>query len=140
MTDPSPPRRPLVSVSVAVWRGGEVLLVRRARAPLAGKWSLPGGHVEWGERLKAAAARELREETAIEAEILDSIDIAEIIGTGGTASPDYHYVLIVFAGRYLSGAVKAADDAAEARWVRRDETAGLDLTVDTARILGRGPP
>ena len=49
-------------------------------------------------------------------------------------------MLIVFAGRYLSGAVKAADDAAEARWVRRDETAGLDLTVDTARILSRGPP
>ena len=134
------PDRPYLGVSVAVWRDGEVLLVRRGRAPHAGYWSLPGGGVGLGERLEDAARREVREETGILVTIARQIDRAEIIARDGEGRVERHYVLIVFAGRPLSGDVRAGDDAAEARWVANSEFGGLNLTEDTRRILAGGGP
>jgi 8-oxo-dGTP diphosphatase len=131
------PERPLIGVSVAVRRNGDVLLVRRARPPFEGLWSFPGGLVETGERLAEAAAREVREETALAVEVGERIDLAEIIGHDLSGRVDRHYVLIVFAGSYRSGAIAACDDAAEARWFDRAGLAGIELTPDTARILAR---
>jgi len=134
------PDRPYLGVSVAVWRDGEVLLVRRARPPYAGYWSLPGGGVGLGERLEDAARREVREETGILVAIARQIDRAEIIARDGEGRVERHYVLIVFAGRALSGDVRAGDDAAEARWVANSEFVRLNLTEDTRRILAGGNP
>src|SRR4051812_40082201 len=111
------PDRPHLGVSVAVWRNDEVLLVKRGRAPFAGFWSFPGGGVELGERLEEAATREVREETGIEVAIVRQIDRAEIIAHDGNGRIERHYVLIVFAGRMIGGAITAGDDAAEARFV-----------------------
>ena len=69
MTDRLFPGTPIVAVSAAVFRKGRVLLVRRARAPLLGHFSLPGGSVEIGETMPALA-RELMEEVGVEAEIV----------------------------------------------------------------------
>jgi 8-oxo-dGTP diphosphatase len=91
------PDRPYLGVSVAVWRDGEVLLVRRGRAPLAGSWSFPGGGVSLGERLEDAARREVREETGIDIAIVRQIDRAEIIVRDAEGRIERHYVLIVFA-------------------------------------------
>jgi 8-oxo-dGTP diphosphatase len=125
-----PPKRPVVGVSALVRRDGQVLLVRRGRPPSAGLWSLPGGKVEFGERLEAAAIREIREETGIAIDRLQRIDMAEIIGM-----PDWHAVLVVFSGRYVAGDAVAGDDAAEARWVDRDGLTGLALTADSRRVI-----
>jgi 8-oxo-dGTP diphosphatase len=70
MNDRLFPARPILAVSAAVFRDGRALIIRRARAPLLGHFSLPGGGVEVGETLAAALARELMEEVGIEAEIL----------------------------------------------------------------------
>ena len=128
-------RQPQIGVSVLVRKQGQVLLVKRGRPPLAGLWSLPGGRVEFGERLEAAAIREIREETGIAVADLVRIDMAEIIGQNAAASVETHFVLIVFAGRYVDGDIAAGDDAAEARWVGRSELAGLDMTEDTRRVI-----
>ncbi len=139
---PLPPARPLVGVSVLVEKDGKVLLVRRGRPPLAGLWSLPGGRVELGERLEAAAIREIFEETGVTVADLVRIDLAEIVVTDAGGSVESHIVLIVFTGRYAGGTVAAGDDAAEARWVPPGELAGLDLTEDTRRVIeshGGGP-
>ena len=134
------PTRPFLAVSVAIWRGGKALLVRRARPPLAAIWSFPGGVVETGETLAEAAAREVREETGLEVEIIGPIDRAEVIRRDAEGRVERHYVIIVFAGRSSSGEPVAADDADAAGWFGPGEIDGFELTPDTARIVSLGPP
>lgn len=129
------PDRPIIGVSVAVRHDGGVLLIKRGRPPYAGVWAFPGGRLEVGERLAEAARREVREEADIEVEIEAQIDTAEIIRRDETGRVEGHYVLAVFAGRYVSGTIRAGDDAAEARWVMPGDLGSLILTEDTARIL-----
>jgi 8-oxo-dGTP diphosphatase len=134
------PLRPLLGVSVLVWRRRKVLLVRRGHQPLKGMWSLPGGLVEAGERLAEAAAREVLEETAITVGDLTQVDQAEIIGCDPKGAVAYHYVLAVFAGPYRSGTIRAGDDSADARWVAKSALAGLPLTDDTERVIRAHAP
>ena len=129
---------PVLGVSTVVQREDTVLLVKRAKPPFTEVWAFPGGKVEFGESLKAAARREVLEETGLDVEIEDQIDRAEILQgheTAGVAA--YHYVLIVFAARYIGGVPTAGDDASEARWFRAEELRSVETTPDTARILAR---
>lgn len=128
----------MLAVSVALWTGSRVLLVRRARPPLAALWSFPGGVVEVGERLKEAAAREVREETGLEVEIDEPIERAEVIRRDADGRVERHYVIVVFAGRHISGTAHPGDDADAVRWVDMSELANYELTPDTARILKGG--
>lgn len=131
------PAAPILCVSVALWRGSEVLLVRRGKAPLAGRWSLPGGVVDLGERLADAARRELREETGLEVGLGPVVDCNEIIIRDTAGDTERHYVIIVFAGRWRGGEPVAQDDAAAVRWAHPDELAGIDLTDGTAEAIRR---
>lgn len=127
--------RPGLGVSVLVRHEGRVLLVKRGRAPFAGQWSLPGGHVEGGETLAGAAAREVREETGITVDALRQIDLIEVVSRGADDGLARHFVLVVFAARYHSGTVTAGDDAAETHWLAPAEFAGLQLTEETRRVI-----
>jgi len=128
------PAGPVLGVSVAVWRDGRVLLVRRGHAPWRGAWSLPGGRVERGETLAQAVARELAEETGLTlgtprlVEALDAIDKAD----DGTVRG--HYVIVVFAAT-AEGIPVAASDAAALGWFRLDQVDALATTPDLKRIL-----
>lgn len=130
---------PRLAVSVVLWREGRVLLVRRRQGAASGRWAFPGGKVERGERLTAAAKRELFEETSIEGEIEKRLDVVEILERDGGGKFLHHFVLIVFAARFLAGAAKPSDDALEARFFRPDELATLDLTPESARLAASGP-
>lgn len=129
-----PPPQPVLGVSLLLRHNGCILLVRRGRAPLAGLWSLPGGRVEFGETLAAAAARELAEETGVTAGNLRFLDFAEVIDPSGAG---IHYVLLVFAGEYRSGSPLGGDDAAEARWVDLTEFRSLPIADQTRTIIDR---
>lgn len=136
---PVPTRRPAIGVSVACWREGRVLVVQRGRPPLKGMWSLPGGHVEYGEAIRAAAARELAEETGIEADIVGIVDALDVMVAAPAAAADdppaHHFVLAVYAARWRAGEPVAGDDAAVALFLPPDEALALDLTPGAAEVI-----
>ncbi len=129
---------PVLGVSTVVCREDAVLLVKRGKPPFRDVWAFPGGKVEFGESLKGAAKREVLEEAGLDVNVEEQIDRAEIHQGHETAGVSaYHYVLIVFAGRYVGGEPNAGDDASEARWFRAGELQSVETTPDTARILAR---
>ena len=131
--------RPQAAAGVACFRGGQVLLIRRGTPPLTGEWSLPGGRIEPGETVRAAALRELREETGVEAELAGLIDVVDAIVTNRDATLiTRHYVLTDFAARWVSGEPRAGDDAADARFFDLSEVRGLALWDETLRIIEAG--
>jgi 8-oxo-dGTP diphosphatase len=118
-------------VGVVCVRGHEVLLIRRGTAPRLGEWSLPGGRIEYGEPLAAAAARELYEETGVEAELLGLLDVID----GLFLEMDRHYVLIDYLARWTSGEPRPGDDAADARFFPFDEAIEAVAWSETKRVL-----
>jgi 8-oxo-dGTP diphosphatase len=123
-------------VGVVCLRGDEVLLIRRGTPPRLGQWSLPGGRLEWGETLEAAALRELKEETGVDAELTGLLDVVDGVfpaRPGGEITR--HYVLIDYAARWTGGEPVAGDDAAEARFVSREEALALVDWDETRRMI-----
>jgi ADP-ribose pyrophosphatase YjhB (NUDIX family) len=115
-----------------------VLLVERGKGYLRGYWSLPGGHIEPGEAAQAAALREVREETGIEAQIEGLIDIHEMMRRHDDGRLAAHYLLAVFFGRWGAGEPRAQGDAAAARFVPIDAIGALRLTDGAASFIHRG--
>jgi len=127
---------PVPTVGVVCLRDDQVLLIKRGTAPRLGQWSLPGGRMELGETTIAAGLRELKEETGVEAAILGLIDVIDGVfpaRPGGEITR--HYVLIDYAARWISGEPVAGDDAAEARFVSREEAMALVEWDETRRMI-----
>jgi ADP-ribose pyrophosphatase YjhB (NUDIX family) len=129
------PDRPVVGVGVVVWRGSDVLLIRRGRPPRLGQWSLPGGAQRVGETLAEAAAREVREETALELRELRLITTLDLIEKDPDGRARYHYTLVDFTAEADSGVAVAGDDAAAVAWFALDALDGLGLWSETLRII-----
>lgn len=120
----------LPAVSVALVRGGRVLLVKRGHAPSKGFFAFPGGRVEPGENLEAAARRELAEETGLQAGELRQVDMIETEREPGQRAFRLH----VFAGPYVGGEAVAADDADEAAWYSLAEMAHLPVLASVVAV------
>jgi 8-oxo-dGTP diphosphatase len=136
VADPrSHPDRPYVAVSAAIFRDDQVLIVRRARSPAHGLYTLPGGVVEIGESLRAALIREVREETALAIEPVALAGEREIIVRDASGEVERHFVVLAFAARWISGDVVLNAELAEFRWMRPSELGDRKTTEGLADIL-----
>ena len=129
------PDRPFLAVSAAIVRDGNVLLVRRARAPANGLFSLPGGVVEAGETLHEAVMREIREETSIAIEPVALAGFRETVTRDGDNRVERHFVILPFAARWIAGEPILNEELSEARWVTPDIIEGLPTTPGLAAIV-----
>jgi ADP-ribose pyrophosphatase YjhB (NUDIX family) len=132
------PDRPILGVGALIFRGDCILLVERGKEPLKGYWSLPGGVVEVGETLEEAIRREVREETNLEIEIIEVLEIFERITRDSDGRAEYHYVLIDYLCVSRSGEASAASDVARLAWVRPDELDGYKITEGTPPVIQKG--
>ncbi len=137
MSETAAPQWPRVGASAAIFRGDTVLLVERGKGAWAGRWSLPGGHIEPGERAAAAALREIREETGVEARIMAVLDVHDVIAHGSDGALRTHYVLAVFAGVWAAGEPRGASDVRAARFVAVSEIGALPLTEGAEALIRR---
>jgi 8-oxo-dGTP diphosphatase len=153
------PDNPISGVGVVVLRHDHVLMIRRGQEPRIGQWSIPGGKQELGETWRETAAREVREETGVEIEVIGIVDVIDAIvrdgdparlGTGGlkipaanddtvTADEDrrvrYHYTLVDCAAHWIGGEPLAGGDAAHAEWWPLHRLDELDLWTETIRVI-----
>jgi ADP-ribose pyrophosphatase YjhB (NUDIX family) len=127
---------PEVAVGAVVRRGDEILLVRRGRGTAVGQWAIPGGRVEFGEGLKAAVAREVREETGLDVTVGRFLGWAERMGDD---PGPYHYVILDFAAEPNdpAGVARAGDDADAVAWVPTKDLETYPLVAGLAEFLRR---
>jgi 8-oxo-dGTP diphosphatase len=132
------PDNPLVGVGAVIVQENRVLLIRRGQPPLLGEWSLPGGVLECGETLREAVISEAGEETGLTVETGEMLGVYERIIRSEDGRVRYHYVLIDFLCRRVSGDLKAASDAADVRWFKPEELDALNLRRDTSDVIAKG--
>jgi 8-oxo-dGTP diphosphatase len=137
------PTHPQLAVSAAIFREGKVLLVRRARSPAKGFYSLPGGRVEFGESLHQALTREVDEETGLGIEIAGLAGWREVLPSTGGAG---HYLIMSFAARWVAREPVLNDELDDFRWLAPDAlgslgdlklTGGLEEIIQYAHRLIR---
>jgi ADP-ribose pyrophosphatase YjhB (NUDIX family) len=136
------PDAPRVGVGAVVLDGDRVLLVQRGRPPGQGRWSLPGGLLDLGERLEEAVAREVEEECGLRVRVLGLCGVIDRIVAGGADGEGpppvrYHWVIVDYVAAVIGGTLRAGSDAAEARWVPIVELAGYDTTDGLGAMVQR---
>ena len=144
------PDRPIAGVGIVVLKDDTVLMIRRGKPPREGQWSIPGGKQKLGETWRATAAREVREETGVEIEVIGLIDVVDaIVREGDTLAPGvravpvagdarsilYHYTLVDCAAVWTGGEARAGSDAAHAEWWPLARLGELELWSETVRII-----
>ena len=129
------PDRPFVGVGVVLWRGPDLLLIRRGRAPRLGAWSLPGGRQKLGETVRETAIREVMEETGLTVRVTDLIDVVDSLTHDAEGRVQYHYTLVDFTAEWLAGEAVAGTDAADLCWTAPDDLDRFALWDETLRII-----
>ena len=127
--------QPRLGIGAVVFHQDRVLLVKRKNPPAAGEWAIPGGKVRLGETLQQAAEREIREETGIEIRAGEPVYVFDLIQHDEQGECVTHYVIVDVEAEYLSGQPRAADDAADARWLSAEELKTLPVNETTRHLL-----
>ncbi|HXZ37540.1 MAG TPA: NUDIX hydrolase [Thermodesulfobacteriota bacterium] len=131
------PDHPIVGVGGIIFKGDQVLLIKRGKEPGLGQWSIPGGVVHTGETLKEAVVREVFEETHLEVEVLALAKILERIFRDPDGRIAYHYVLVDFLCQVVKGTLQPDSDAQEACFVSLNELASYKVVPITLEVIRR---
>ena len=129
------PKRPIVGVGALILRRNSILLVQRGREPLKGRWSIPGGAMETGERVSDGLRREVREETGLEITPGPLVEIFERILLDGRGRAEYHYVLLDYLCKVTGGTLRPGDDASQVAWAPRRRLESYALTEGTLAVI-----
>jgi 8-oxo-dGTP diphosphatase len=129
------PQQPLVGVGAIVVENGRAVLIKRGKAPLLGEWSIPGGMLELGETVRQGVEREALEETGLVVRAIKLLGVFDRVVPDSQGKILYHYVLIDFLCKRVSGELQAGADAAEAHWFTPEELTQLPLPKDTAEVV-----
>ena len=131
------PDRPVVGVGGVVVQDGHALIVKRAHEPRKGEWSLPGGMVELGETLVDAVKRELKEETGLDVEVGEVVEVFDRVHRLD-GRIQYHFVIVDYLCRPTGGTLRAADDAEDVAWVAPEAIERYGVNEFAARVIRRG--
>lgn len=129
------PNHPRVGVAAVVLRDNQVLLVQRGRDPGKGSWGLPGGMLELGETLADGARREVMEECGVEIEVGPLVAVFEPMQRDENGRLRFHYVVVDYLARYVTGEPRAGDDADDARWVDLGALEWLLMRKETSDVI-----
>jgi ADP-ribose pyrophosphatase YjhB (NUDIX family) len=125
-------------VGAVIVEGGRVLLVRRDTEPLRGEWSVPGGMLELGEKLRDGVCREALEETGVTVEPGEVLEVFDSIFTDGLGKTQYHYVLIDYLCRPISGVAQAGSDVSDVRWISLEALPAMGLRQSVEQVVRKG--
>ncbi|MBW2492809.1 MAG: NUDIX hydrolase [Deltaproteobacteria bacterium] len=131
------PNHPRVAVGAVVFRDDKVLLVLRGKPPAEKKWSIPGGCVELGETLQEAAEREITEETGIVIQAKKPIYTFDVIERDDKGHIRFHYVIVDLAADYVSGELRAGDDAVDVGWISLKDLNRHNVSDATRELLAQ---
>ena len=131
------PDRPVVGVGAVVVQDGRALIVKRAHEPRKGEWSLPGGHVHLGETLVDAVRREIKEETGLDVEVGEIVEIFDRVHRLD-GRVEYHFVIVDYVCRPIGGTLCAGDDAEDVAWVTADEIERYGVNEFAVRVIRKG--
>jgi len=129
------PEYPRVAVGAIVFKDHRVLLVQRGQPPADGLWAIPGGSMELGETLQAAAEREILEETGISIRAREPVYTFDVIERDDAGHVRFHYVIVDLIADYIRGTLCPGDDALQARWVSPTAFRNLQISSTTRQLL-----
>ena len=132
------PEHPLIGVGAVIVSNGRALLVRRDSEPLRGEWSVPGGLLELGEKLRDGVRREALEETGLEVEPGEVLDVFDSIFVDPLGRTQYHYVLIDYLCRPVAGEARAGSDVSDVRWVGLEALTAMGLRATIEQVVRKG--
>lgn len=131
------PERPLVGVGAVIICKGKILLEKRGNDLGKGKWSIPSGLVELGETTEQTVIREVKEETGIDVEKPEHLDVVDNITLDEKGKIKYHFVIIDYIVKLKGGDARAASDAEELHWVILNKVAEYDLSTTFSAFFQR---
>lgn len=137
-SDRSFPQTPIIGAGCVVWRGDEILLIQRGKAPGYGTWSLPGGAQELGETIRETAIREVFEETGCRIGNLVLLDVLDSIVPGEADDrPLYHYTLVDFSADWLEGEPVPGPEELDAAFFSLKAITALEMADWTRQFIAQ---
>lgn len=124
-------KNPALTVDAIIVDDGNIVLVQRLNNPYKDYWALPGGFVEYGEKVEHAAIREAKEETGL------NIKLNKLVGVYSDANrdPRGHTVSVVYMASIVGGQLKSDSDAKDVQYFEISELNKMDLAFDHKQIL-----
>lgn len=131
------PSQPMIGVGAVIVQEGKILLAKRGSEPGKGKWSVPGGLVELGEKLEKAVIREVKEETNLDVEVVRLIDAVDNIIGDSNGKLQFHFAILDYLVKLKGGILQPSSDVLDTRWVRIEEAEDYDITTVFRDFLKR---